>query len=69
MSDDTSESQYNIVTYNNTQYEFELVLVNEYYNIYIPHSNVDAIIIVDDLYNIFADLLQLEVLQSINISG
>lgn len=54
MSSDNTTSQYNIVTYNNTQYEFELILVNEYYNIYIPHSNVDAIIIVDDLYNIFA---------------
>lgn len=45
--------EYTIVTYNNTQYEFELVLVNEYFNIYIPHNIVESITIVDDLYNIF----------------
>jgi len=44
---------YTIVTYNNTQYEFELVLVNEFFNIYIPHNIVESIIIVDDLYNVF----------------
>ncbi len=44
---------YTIVTYNNTQYEFELVLVNQYFNIYIPHNIVESIILVDDLYNIF----------------
>jgi hypothetical protein len=47
-------NQYSIVTYNNTQYEFELVLVNEFFNIYIPHNIVESIIIVDDLYNVFS---------------
>lgn len=47
-------NQYTVVTYNNTQYEFELVLVNEYFNIYIPHNLVESIIITDDLYNIFS---------------
>ena len=44
---------YTVVTYNNTQYEFQLVLVNEYFNIFIPHNIVESIIIVDDLYNVF----------------
>ena len=44
---------YNIVTYNNTQYEFELILINEYFNIYIPHNLVQSIVLVDDLYNVF----------------
>lgn len=48
------KNNYTIVTYNNTQYEFELVLVNEYFNIYIPHNIVESIVIIDDLYNIFA---------------
>ena len=47
------KSEYTIVTYNNTQYEFELILVNEYFNIYIPHNIVESIIITDDLYNVF----------------
>ena len=46
-------NQYSIVTYNNTQYEFELVLVNEFFNIYIPHNIVESVVIVDDLYNVF----------------
>ena len=44
---------YTIVTYNNTQYEFELVLVNEFFNIYIPHNIVESITITDDLYSVF----------------
>lgn len=47
------DTDFSIVTYNNTQYEFELILVNEYFNIYIPHNIVESIIIVDDLDNIF----------------
>ena len=39
-------TNYTIVTYNNTQYEFELVLVNEIFNIYIPHNIVESIIII-----------------------
>jgi hypothetical protein len=53
MSNEIASNQYNIVTYNNTQYEFELILVNEYFNVFIPHSNVEAIVIEDDLNNIF----------------
>lgn len=49
-------NNYTIVTYNNTQYEFELVLVNEYFNIYIPHNIVESITITDDLYNIFTSV-------------
>lgn len=48
-----NDIDYTIVTYNNTQYEYELILVNEYFNINIPHNIVESIIIVDDLYNIF----------------
>lgn len=48
---------YTIVTYNNTQYEFELVLVNEFFNIYVPHNIVESIVIIDDLYNIFTSAI------------
>ena len=46
-------NEYSVVTYNNTQYEFELVLVNEFFNIFIPHNIVESVVIVDDLYNVF----------------
>ena len=51
------EKDYTVITYNNTQYEFELVLVNEFFNIYIPHNIVESLIIVDDLYNVFTSAI------------
>ena len=45
-----------IVTYNNTQYEFQLVLFNSKFSINIPHNLVSKITIIDSIYNVFKEV-------------
>lgn len=54
-----------IVTYNNTQYIFQLVLFNEKFSINIPSNLVDSIYISDSIYNVFKTV-QITLLNSRN---
>ena len=45
-----------IVTYNNSQYEFQLVLFNDKFSINIPHNLVSKITIIDSIYNVFKEV-------------
>lgn len=46
-----------IVTYNNSNFEFELVLINQYNNIIVPHNAVESIVIIDNIYSVFDEVI------------
>jgi len=54
-----------IVTYNNTQYIFQLVLFNDKFSVNIPDNIVDSIYISDSIYNVFKSI-QITIINSRN---